>query len=209
MRRRHVLAALVLLAALPCWAAPGAGKAGSGGGKAGGSGKGRGHGTDGKPAARADDPSAPVREAYRLDQAFLAEADRPEEERHAAVPWEPPHRDRLFTKRLAALLETDARYSSVTDEVGALDGDPLLDAQDFDDDVFKGVTIDVVDRKDDRAEVRARFKLDGPREVRFVLLREQGRWAIDDIRGPSGSLAELLSAPHDCAEGWNEPCRRE
>jgi hypothetical protein len=201
MSRSPLVAALLLAAALPAWAAPKATRPASGKGPRAAHERAR--------PARADDASAPVREAYRLDQAFVAEADRPDEQRHALAPWEPPHRDRLFTKRLAALLETDARYSSVTGEDGALDGDPLLDAQDFEDDVFKGVRVDVLEQSGDRAEVRARFTLDGPREVLFTVVREQGRWAVDDIRGPSGSLAALLSEPHECAEGWKEPCRKE
>jgi Protein of unknown function (DUF3828) len=191
----RLAAALLVAAALPTWAWPAPRQVRAA--------------RNAAPAA--DDPAAPVREAYQLDRIFVAQGGHPPKSGHAAVPWDPPHRARLFTRRLAALLDTDDRYARVTGEGGTLDDDPLLDAQDFDLSVFKDLAVELVWREGDRAEVRARFTLGGAaRDRRFAVLREAGRWAIDDVRtaGDEGSsLAAQLSEPHPCADGWDEPCR--
>jgi hypothetical protein len=131
--------------------------------------------------------------------------------RQASVPWEPPHRDRLFTRKLARLLETDLRYSRLTNQVGVLDGDPLFDAQEYEDGVFDSLAVEVSEREGERAEVVARFKNYAVRVMSFVVVREGNRWAIDDIltTEPAASLAAQLAQPHFCARGWTGPCKPE
>jgi hypothetical protein len=144
-----------------------------------------------------------VREAYRLDAAYLA-CERPAEE-GVQAPWEPPHRDGLLSRWLVMLLERDERFSAATGEVGVLDGDPFLDAQEFQEGALSDLAVEVVTEGRDRAEVRARFTNFGPVEVGFDLVREGGRWVIDDIRAGSRSLRAALSRPYPCGNGWSEP----
>lgn len=158
-------------------------------------------------AARADDPSAPVREAYRLERESLVK-------RSAKPPWRAPHRDKLFSKRFAELWATDERYSETTHEIGNFDVDPLIVAQDHEADVLHDLVIDVVKREASRAEVRARFTNLGPTTVRFVVIRERGRWVVDDILntntvdGTVYSVSNALAQPYVCTEVWKERCER-
>jgi Protein of unknown function (DUF3828) len=150
---------------------------------------------------------APVREAYRLEKESL-EQNRPSER---SPPWRAPHRDRLFSKRFAALWATDERYGAATRDMGNIDHDPFIAAQDHEDDVLRDLAIDVVERKGDSAEVRARFTNFGPVDVRFTVILEDGRWLIDDIHnrmeGAVYSVAEMLARPYWCTESWKERCR--
>lgn len=156
-------------------------------------------------AARADNPSAPVREAYRLERESLIHRD-------AKPPWRAPHRDRLFSKRFADLWATDERYSEATHEIGNFDVDPFIAAQDNEDAVLHDLVIDVVKRETNRAEVRARFTNFGPITVRFVVIREKRRWVIDDILntvdGIVASMSSALAQPYICSESWKERCER-
>jgi hypothetical protein len=158
--------------------------------------------------AAADDPSTPVREAYRVERESLGQhwtsGRKP--------PWRAPHRDKLFSKRFAELWATDERYSEATHELGNFDSDPFIAAQDYRDDVLHDLVIDIVKRKGNRAEVRARFTNFGPVTVRFVVIRERGRWVIDDILntgdGTVYSVAKALAEPYVCSEAWKERCER-
>ncbi len=158
--------------------------------------------------AQADDPSAPVREAYRLERESL--------DQHwtsgRKPPWRAPHRDKLFSKRFAELWATDERYSEATNDIGNIDADPFIAAQDHEADVLHDLVIDVVKQRSNRAEVRARFTNLGPVTVRFVVIRERGRWVIDDILntedGTVYSAAKALAQPYACSEAWKERCER-
>jgi len=150
------------------------------------------------PARR--DPAESVREAYRMKKESSPE-------RRFSLE-EASHRDRLLSRRFAALWELDERWSRVTRQVPNFNLDPLLFAQDYPGDVLGDLVVDIVERRGDRAEVRARFTVySAPRDIRFDVLLEQGRWVIDDIRSEGQSAAQIL-AVHPCAEGWTGPCRK-
>jgi hypothetical protein len=161
--------------------------------------------------AAAPDPVEAVREVYRADRAFLkATAGKQGAKTAAKVqpPFEAPARARYFSRRLAGLLDLDERYAAAVNEVPYLDGDPLLDAQDWDDAVFDDLAIEPGPRAGDRAEVRVRFQVFGsPRDLRFDLVLERGHWRIDDIRNGESSLARgLAEVPRPCVPGWKGPC---
>jgi len=159
-------------------------------------------------AAGADDPATPVREAYRLERESL----KPNWNSGERPPWRAPHRDRLFSRRFARLWATDERYSEATQRLGNMDVDPLISGQDYEEDVLHDLVIDVVKQRRDRAEIRARFTNLRPITVRFVVVREEGRWVIDDILdtvdGTVYSVSRALAKPYVCSEAWRERCRR-
>lgn len=106
--------------------------------------------------------------------------------------------DKYFTKALADLIWKDAVASK--GEVGALDGDPLYNAQDMEITNFKIGKPEYGEGNRSVADVAVTFKNFG--EEKTVLFRlEKGKnktWKISDILYPSDgppSLKELLSAP--------------
>ena len=85
---------------------------------------------------------------------------------------------RYFTKELADLIWKDAVTSK--GEVGALDGDPLYDAQDFE---IKKFLIHKAKLAGDKAEVLVTFENFGKKqEITFVLVSVQSNWKIANIK---------------------------
>ncbi|HEV7275341.1 MAG TPA: hypothetical protein VGN80_03550 [Devosiaceae bacterium] len=83
------------------------------------------------------------------------------------------------------------------EEVGAVDFDPMINAQDHD---LAEVMIGTPLVLDDRAVVTARFVNFGvPQLMRFTLVRGEGGWRIEDIEaltpGRDWRLTEILSSP--------------
>jgi hypothetical protein len=147
------------------------------------------------------DPTAPVREGYRIEAAHVAAEvassrgpPRRDLLEKAQPPWFAANRGKIFSARLVALWEADDRRFEKTGEI-SFDADPFLDAQDFDDTVLRDLAIDLVQRAGERVEVRARFTNFGQTtDVRFDVVREVGRWVIDDIRTRGGSIAGELAS---------------
>lgn len=82
------------------------------------------------------------------------------------------------------------------DEVGAVDFDPMINAQDHD---IGYVTIGAPLVLENRAAVTARFNNFGvPQRMRFTLVRGEGGWRIEDIEaltpGQDWRLSEILAA---------------
>lgn len=100
--------------------------------------------------------------------------------------------NRFFVPKLARAIDADMREAKKRGEVPKLDGDPFLDAQDWD---IKNLGISV--------------KADGPKAVGQVafdnlgkhtqitldLVQTQAGWRIADIKSPSGSLSDLYKRP--------------
>ena len=100
--------------------------------------------------------------------------------------------NRFFVPKLARAIDADMREAKKRGEVPKLDGDPFLDAQDWD---IKNLGISV--------------KADGPKAVGQVafdnlgkhtqitldLVQTQAGWRIADIKSPSGSLSDLYKQP--------------
>jgi Protein of unknown function (DUF3828) len=97
--------------------------------------------------------------------------------------------DRYFTKRLADLIWKDAKTSK--GEVGALDGDPLYNAQDI---KIRHFAIGAPKYADDKAEVHVTFENLGQKyEFVFQLIKETSGWRIDDIKyGDGTTLVGIL-----------------
>ncbi len=98
--------------------------------------------------------------------------------------------DRYFTRRLADLIWKDAHGPK--GEVGALDGDPLYNAQDM---KIKRFLIGSPKYSNGKAEVSVSFENFGKKnEVVFRLVRVGNGWKIDDIKYDDGTtLTGILS----------------
>lgn len=91
--------------------------------------------------------------------------------------------DRYFVKALADLIWADLH--SAGDEVGAIDGDPLYDAQDM---KITDFTIHKPSYDRARARVIVSFRnFNEPRRVIYYLQRDGSRWKIEDIEYADGS----------------------
>src|SRR5439155_18297010 len=85
---------------------------------------------------------------------------------------------KYFSERLAQLIWKDAVKSK--GEVGALDADPLYDAQDFD---IKKFSLRKSKSEKDSAEVIASFENMGRKtEITFSLILTKTGWKISDIK---------------------------
>jgi hypothetical protein len=101
--------------------------------------------------------------------------------------------DKYFTKATADLIWKDATRKN-QNEVGALDGDPLYNAQDTDIKNFKVGAANVADIKSDKATVIVTFDNFGQKQtLKFLLVQEKGAWKINDIDyGEAGTLVKWL-----------------
>ena len=96
--------------------------------------------------------------------------------------------DRFFAPELARTIEADMREAKRRGEVPRLDGDPFIDAQDWD---IAKLAISV---KTDgpKATGLVSFENQGkPTEIKLDLVRTGMGWRIADITAPSGTLSEL------------------
>ncbi len=98
--------------------------------------------------------------------------------------------NKYFSEPLAQLIWKDAVTSK--GEVGALDGDPLYDAQDMD---IKKFSLRKSKSEKESAEVIASFENMGHKtEITFTLVLTKAGWKISDIKYAGGRhLIGLLS----------------
>ncbi|MBA3765429.1 MAG: DUF3828 domain-containing protein [Acidobacteria bacterium] len=98
---------------------------------------------------------------------------------------------KYFERNLAELIWKDALKSR--GEVGAIDGDPLYNAQDMD---IKSFSIHPPIYKNGKAEVSVSFENFGQKqEILFLLILERAAWKIEDIKYTDGStLAGILKS---------------
>jgi uncharacterized protein DUF3828 len=96
--------------------------------------------------------------------------------------------NRFFVPELARTIDADFREAKRRGEVPKLDGDPFLDAQDWQiKDLVIAVTAD-----GPKATGKVTFKnLGKSTEIILDLLQTQAGWRIADIKWPSGSLSAL------------------
>jgi hypothetical protein len=86
---------------------------------------------------------------------------------------------RYFEPGLAALMIKDQKEAGARGEVGALDGDPFVDAQDWD---IKSFEIGVQDSGPSKATGTVTFEnFDKPVTVVLALVKVKGTWRIADI----------------------------
>jgi hypothetical protein len=84
---------------------------------------------------------------------------------------------KVFSPRLRDLIRRDRELAH--GEVGALDGDPVCNCQDFD---IKAVRVDATLTGPGRAQATANFRNFGkPQVVRLDLVSVAGGWRIDNI----------------------------
>ena len=96
---------------------------------------------------------------------------------------------RYFTPALAALVERDAEQAKAKNQPPELNGDPFVDAQDWD---IKGLAVDLSESGKDRASATVKFSNFGEaREVRLDLVKTAAGWRIDEIHWRAGSLRGL------------------
>jgi hypothetical protein len=101
-----------------------------------------------------------------------------------------------LSPRLRALVDADQKEAQ--GEVGRLDFDPIINAQDW---KLSGLKVAVVSRTADNATVDAVFhNIDTDEHIRFTLVRKDGKWAIDEIQALAGmrwTLSKILSGAPD------------
>ena len=109
--------------------------------------------------------------------------------------------DKYFAKDLADLIWKDAQTSAANHEVGALDGDPLYNAQDMKITAFRVKPPEYGEGNRDLANVTVTFKNIGKEETVLFRVERDSRkaWKITDIFYPkndssSSSLRKILTA---------------
>ena len=118
-------------------------------------------------------PEGLVSDLYKLDEKKQSPFSQTKD--HGLVT-------KYFSERLAQLIWKDAVKSK--GEVGALDFDPLYDAQDFD---IKKFSLRKSKSEKDSAEVIASFENMGHKtEITFSLVLTKAGWKISDIKYADG-----------------------
>jgi len=102
---------------------------------------------------------------------------------------------KLVTPGLMKLIDADAKAAAKRREVPTPDGDPFVDAQDFE---IKSFTVDIKELGPAKATATISFvdkaASADKKPVVLDLVKVGGQWRIDDFRGgSSGSLREILS----------------
>ena len=97
---------------------------------------------------------------------------------------------RYFTPSLARLIDADLKAAAKRGDVPELDGDPFVNAQDWDIDAF---AIEAKDLGPGKAVGTVTFKNQGKDETVTVdLLKTKAGWRIDDLSGPRRSLRAMF-----------------
>ena len=97
--------------------------------------------------------------------------------------------ERYFTPPVVAMIEKDAKAAKAKGEPPGLNGDPFIDAQDWE---VKNLKIAISHQGAAKASATVIFSNYGEdRSVRLNLVRTAAGWRIDDIRWRKGSLRGL------------------
>ena len=100
---------------------------------------------------------------------------------------------RYLSPEVIKLMDKMYAASKKADEVPALDGDPFVDAQEWD---IKSFDITVDPLGDDKATGHVRFKnFDKEKSLTLDLVRLKSGWRIDDIHWGEGWLRRLITEP--------------
>jgi len=98
---------------------------------------------------------------------------------------------RYFTPKLAALIIKDQREAAKRKEPPTLEGDPFVDAQEWQ---IAAVDIAVNRAAADKALATVNFmNFDKPTTLRLKLIQLKDGWKIDDILWSDGTLRALLA----------------
>lgn len=132
-------------------------------------------------AAPAASPQAFVEAIYRT---YVGKATRGIELTKEAVIR------RHFAPPLADAIVKDRAEADKRGEVPMLDGDPFVDAQDFD---IARLRVSTKTVGTEAATATVSFtNLKKPKTMTLDLVKVGGAWRIADIKGPSGSLRDLM-----------------
>lgn len=97
--------------------------------------------------------------------------------------------EKYFVPELAAMIDADGIAAERENRPPALDGDPFVDAQEWD---IKNVAIVVRDDTPEKAVAIVSFFNQGePRQVELYLVKLAAGWRIDDIHWREGTLRGL------------------
>ena len=109
------------------------------------------------------------------------------------IPLSSARARQLITPALMKLIDADARAARKRGEPPRLDGDPFVDAQDFD---IKSFNVEIQEVGRARAVATVTFKNEasaGNEPILLDLVKAGDAWRIDDFRGGSGSVRKYLS----------------
>jgi hypothetical protein len=135
------------------------------------------------PAQAAEDPKDFVTALY---QTYVGKDAK-------GIPVSSPKARQVLTPGLMKLIDADAKAAARRGEPPRLDGNPFIDAQDFD---IKSFTVEIQEVGRFRAVATVTFRNEasvnnGP--MILALVRIGDEWRIDDFRGDSGSVRRYLS----------------
>jgi hypothetical protein len=143
---------------------------------------------DAEPAAKTETESGPVAFIAALYKSYTDIG--PGEDGEPGLPG-------MYSKRLQALIDKD-EAETPAGEVGRMDWDPFVDGQDWE---VTGLKILQVYQSGGEARVRAVFANFGePRNIVFNLVREDGKWRVDDIAEtlkPRWTMSKILTDAPD------------
>jgi Protein of unknown function (DUF3828) len=133
-------------------------------------------------SAPADDPLALIRSIYRTYQGGSDASS------HSG----------LYSRRLQGLIDV-AERNTPKGEVGKIDWDVFVDGNDW---ALSKLQITLESKSTNRARVRARFlNFKEPRDLAFDLVREDGRWVIDETasvrKGGRWTMSKILAGAPD------------
>jgi len=150
----------------------------------------------GAPAAVAEDGSEPAAKTESGAVAVVAAIYKTYTDNHHDDPG-PAGIAGVYSKRLQALIDKD-EAETPAGEVGRMDWDPFVDGQDWE---VTGLKISQIYQSGGEARVRAVFANFGePRNIIFNLVREDGKWRIDDIAEtlkPRWTMSKILTDAPD------------
>jgi hypothetical protein len=106
--------------------------------------------------------------------------------------------DDFYSRRMQRLLEAD-RKATPKGDAGTIDWDVFIDGNDW---ALSEMKITLVSRSEAKAQVRATFRNHKePRDMLFDLVRERGRWVIDEVRamkkGGRWTMSKILTHAPD------------
>jgi hypothetical protein len=106
------------------------------------------------------------------------------------IPIDSARAKALLTPGLQKLIAADAKRAKAKGDVPELDGDPFVDAQDWD---FSSYEVAMSDTGAGKARANVALTgASGARKVTLDLVKLKGGWRIDDMTGESGSLRGIL-----------------
>lgn len=103
---------------------------------------------------------------------------------------------RFYAKRLRTLYERDQKQAK--GEVGRLGFAFHVNGQDTEEKWEKSLKLKALSASEDKAEVQALFRNFSPQDLRYDMVKENGKWLIADVRSlkkETWGLVELLSEP--------------